>query len=86
LPFLISTLKSMTMADRALFALIAFFAGSAWRGIERDISLAGVFLAVAFPAGAFLLMLIPARVLALVLARVRGACRAPSKAVPGVGV
>jgi hypothetical protein len=82
LPFLIATLKSMTMADRALFALIAFFAGSAWRGIERDISLAGVFLAVAFPAGAFLLMLIPARV----LARVRGACRAPSKAVPGVGV
>ena len=57
--FFISIFKSMSAADYALFALMGVFVLSACRILNRDISLAGVFLAIAFPAGAFLFMLIP---------------------------
>lgn len=49
----------MSAADYTLFALVGVFVLSACRILNREISLAGVFLAVAFPAGAFLFMLIP---------------------------
>ena len=78
----------MSALDHILFGAVTAFALSACRFINRDISVAGDFLAVAFPLGAFLFMLIPVKVLARIKsnARIRAAMLRPgNRAAPGVG-
>ena len=83
--FLISTLRSLSSADRVFFALMAVFVLSACHVISRKLALAGDVLAIAFPAGVLLFMLIPVRILARIRGPGWGGAEVRPKSVSGVG-
>ena len=62
--FLFRLLRSLSIVDWICFGTIGIFSLSAARIISHDISLLGDFLVIGFPASAFLLMLIPVKVVA----------------------